>query len=85
MIDGIRNIEEALGDGIKRLMPSEASNLWVIRQSIVASRKIKIDELFTTENLATKRAGSGISPMRWEEVLGKKAIRDFHENELIEL
>lgn len=85
MIDGIRNIEEALGDGIKRLMPSEASNLWVIRQSIVASRKIKMDELFTTENLATKRAGSGISPMRWEEVLGKKAIRDFHENELIEL
>lgn len=85
MIDGIRNIEEALGNGIKRLMPSEASNLWVIRQSIVASRKIKMDELFTTENLATKRAGSGISPMRWEEVLGKKAIRDFHENELIEL
>ena len=85
MIDGIRNIEEALGDGIKRLMPSEASNLWVIRQSIVAGRKIKMDELFTAENLATKRAGSGISPMRWEEVLGKKAIRDFQENELIEL
>jgi N,N'-diacetyllegionaminate synthase len=85
MIDGIRSIEEALGDGIKRLMPSEASNLWVIRQSIVASRKIEMDELFTTENLATRRAGSGISPMRWEEVLGKKAIRDFNENELIEL
>lgn len=85
MIDGIRNIEEALGDGVKRAMPSEAPNLWVIRQSIVASRKIKMDELFTAENLATKRAGSGISPMRWEEVLGKKAIRDFHENELIEL
>jgi N,N'-diacetyllegionaminate synthase len=85
MIDGIRNIEEALGDGVKRLMPSEASNLWVIRQSIVAGRKIKMDELFTAENLATKRAGSGISPMRWEEVLGKKAIRDFQENELIEL
>jgi N,N'-diacetyllegionaminate synthase len=85
MIDGIRKIEEALGDGIKRLMPSEASNLWVIRQSIVASRKIKKDELFSMENLTTKRAGNGISPMRWEEVLGKKAIRDFHENELIAL
>jgi N,N'-diacetyllegionaminate synthase len=85
MIGGIRNIEEAMGDGVKRLMPSEASNLCVIRKSIVASRKIKMDELFTAENLATKRAGSGISPMRWEEVLGKKAVRDFHENESIEL
>jgi N,N'-diacetyllegionaminate synthase len=85
MIDGIRNIEGALGDGIKRPMPSETPNLWVIRQSIVASRKIKKDELFTRDNLGTKRAGRGISPMRWEEVLGKKANRDFHENELIEL
>ena len=85
MIDGIRNIEGALGDGIKRPMPSEAPNLWAIRQSIVASRKVKKDELFTTDNLGTKRAGKGISPMRWEEVLGKKAVRDFHENELIEL
>jgi N,N'-diacetyllegionaminate synthase len=66
-------------------MPSESPNLWVIRQSIVASRKIKKGELFCTDNLATKRAGSGVSPMRWEEVLGKTAIRDFHENELIEL
>ena len=66
-------------------MPSEAPNLWVIRQSIVASKKIKKDELFSTDNLATKRAGSGISPMRWEEVIGNKAIRDFHENDLIEL
>jgi N,N'-diacetyllegionaminate synthase len=85
MIDGIRNIEEALGDGIKRLMPSEASNLWVIRQSIVASRRIKKDELFTSDNLRTKRAGRGISPMRWDEVLGKRAARDFYENESIEL
>lgn len=85
MIDGIRNIEVALGDGIKRPMPSETPNQWVIRQSIVASRKIKKDELFTSDNLGTKRAGRGISPMRWEEVLGKKANRDFHENELIEL
>jgi len=85
MIKGIRNIEVALGDGFKRLMPSESPNLWVIRQSIVASRKIKKGELLCPDNLTTKRAGSGISPMRWEEVLGKKAIRDFHENELIEL
>ena len=85
MVAGIRNIEEALGDGLKRLMPSEISNLGVIRQSIVASRKIRKNELFSADNLATKRAGSGISPMRWDEVLGKKAVRDFHENELIEL
>jgi N,N'-diacetyllegionaminate synthase len=85
MVDGIRNIEGALGDGIKRPMPSEVPNLWAIRQCIVASRKIKKDELFSADNLGTKRAGHGISPMRWEEVLGKKAIRDFQENELIEL
>jgi len=85
MVDGIRNIELALGDGIKRIMPSEVSNLGVIRKSIVASREIKKDELFSTHNLATKRAGKGISPMQWEDVLGKTAIRDFQENELIEL
>jgi N,N'-diacetyllegionaminate synthase len=85
MITGIRNIEVALGDGLKRLMPSELPNLWAIRQSIVARRKITKDELFSIDNLATKRAGSGISPMQWDEVLGKKAIRDFYENELIEL
>ena len=85
MIKGIRNIEVALGDGVKRIMPSEVSNLGVIRKSIVASREIKKDELFSTHNLATKRAGKGISPMQWEDVLGKTAIRDFQENELIEL
>lgn len=85
MVDGIRNIEKALGDGIKRLMPSEAANLWVIRQSIVASKKIRKDDLFSPENLTTKRAGKGISPMCWEEVLGKSASRDFQENEIIEL
>ena len=85
MVDGIRNIELALGDGVKRVMPSEVSNLEVIRKSIVASREIKKDELFSTHNLATKRAGKGISPMQWEDVLGKTAIRDFQENELIEL
>lgn len=85
MITGIRNIEVALGDGLKRLMPSEIPNLWAIRQSIVARRKITKDELFSIDNLATKRAGSGISPMQWDEVLGKKAIRDFHKDESIEL
>lgn len=85
MIEGIRNIEVALGDGVKRVMPSEVNNLEVIRKSIVASREIKKDEPFSTNNLATKRAGKGISPMQWEDVLGKTAIRDFQENELIEL
>lgn len=85
MVAAIRNIEIALGDGIKRLTPSEARNKLVARKSLVASRAIKAGEAFTAENLTAKRPGTGISPMRWEEALGKKAQRDFIADELIEL
>ena len=85
MVTAIRNIEVALGDGIKRLTPSEARNIPIVRKSLVASQAIKVGEVFTAENIATKRPGTGISPMRWDEVLGKTAKRDFLADELIEL
>lgn len=85
MVDAIRNIEQALGDGQKHVSVSEEKNMAIARKSIVAARDIKRGELLTEENLTTKRPGSGISPMRWEEVIGTKAIRDFAENELIEI
>ena len=84
MVAAIRNIEVALGDGIKRLTPSEARNKPVARKSLVASQAIKAGEIFTAKNVTTKRPGTGISPMRWDEVMGKKALRDFAVDELIE-
>lgn len=84
MVAAIRNIEAALGDGIKRLTHSEARNKPVARKSLVASRAIKAGEIFNIENLTTKRPGTGISPMRWDEFLGKKALRDFAVDELID-
>ena len=85
MVTAIRNIEVALGDGIKRLTPSEARNKPVARKSIFASQPIKAGERFTPQNITTKRPGTGISPMRWDEVLGRSAIRNFAADELIEL
>ncbi len=85
MVRAIRNIEAAMGDGVKRVSPSEAKNMKIARKSIVANRDIKAGEVFTEENLAAKRPGNGISPMRWHEVLGQRAARDFVEDELIEL
>lgn len=85
MVQAIRNIEVSLGDGKKCPSDSEKANIAVARKSIVASRKIAKGELFTKENITTKRPGNGISPMRWNEVLGRRAVRDFEEDELIEL
>jgi len=84
MVTAIRNIELALGDGIKRLTPSEAINKSATRKSLVASRAIRAGEIFTVDNLTTKRPGTGVSPMRWDEYLGKPAPRDFAADELIE-
>jgi len=84
MVAAIRNIEVALGDGIKRLTPSEARNKPGARKSLVASRAVKAGEIFNADNLTTKRPGTGVSPMRWDEFLGKPAQRDFAEDELIE-
>jgi N,N'-diacetyllegionaminate synthase len=85
MVSGIRNIEEGLGDGIKRPMPSELLNLEIVRKSIVASTEIKKGELLTAENLTTKRPGSGLSPIYWDSVLGTQAIRSYLKDEFIEL
>jgi len=85
MVAAIRNIEVALGDGIKRITPTEARNKPFVRKSLVASRAIKAGEIFTAENITTKRPGTGISPMRWDEVMGKKVSQDFVADDLIEL
>lgn len=85
MVAAIRNIEIALSDGIKRLTPSEVRNKPVACKSLVASQAIKANEVFSAGNITTKRPGTGISPMRWDEVLGRKASRDFAPDELIEL
>lgn len=84
MVVAVRNIEIALGDGIKRLTPSEARNKQVARKSLVASQSIKTGEIFSKMNISAKRPGTGISPMRIEEVIGRTAKRDFSEDELIE-
>lgn len=84
MIRGIRHVEAALGNGVKTVSPSERKNRDIARKSIVAARAIQKGETLTEENLTTKRPGNGASPMRWFEVLGSAAIRDFGEDELIE-
>lgn len=85
MVVAIRNIEQAIGNGLKEPSSSEMANKGVARKSIVASRSIKQGEVFSEENLTTKRPGTGISPMKWYEVIGKVASRDFSEDEIIEL
>ena len=85
MVQAIRNIEKALGDGIKRPSPSELKNKPIARKSLVATRSIKAGEVFSEENLMAKRPGTGISPMQWDEVIGRTSPRDFSEDELIEL
>lgn len=85
MVSAIRNIEQAIGNGHKTITTSENKNKAIARKSIVAAKYIKRGEYFTEKNLTVKRPGSGINPMCWEKVLGQKAIRDFQEDELIEL
>ena len=83
MVDAIRNIEVALGSGIKEPSESEKKNKIVARKSIVANKKIKKGEIFTEINLTVKRPGNGISPMLWDEYIGKTALKDYSEDELI--
>ena len=86
MVSAIRNIEKAIGgSGLKEVSKSEAKNKPIARKSIVAATNIKKGNIFTPENLAVKRPGTGISPMQWDEIIGKEAKRDFQEDELIEL
>ena len=84
MVQGIRTIEQALGDGIKRPTPSEQANLPVVRKSLVAACPIRAGELFSEDNLTTKRPGTGLSPMQWDLWIGRPASRDFAPDELIQ-
>jgi N,N'-diacetyllegionaminate synthase len=84
MVSAIRNIEKALGDGVKRTTPSEAKNKDIARKSIVAARNIKAGEIITEKDIEIKRPGNGISPMRINEVIGKKALNDISEDALID-
>lgn len=85
MVQAIRKVELALGSDKKQVTKREAANRQVARKSIVAARDIQAGEIFTEENLTVKRPGDGISPMKWPEILGKKAPRDFREEERIVL
>jgi N,N'-diacetyllegionaminate synthase len=83
MISAIRNVEKALGDGVKKPSPSEMKNRSVARKSIVATMAIREGDLLTESNVTTKRPGTGISPMRWDEIVGTRAIKDYQPDDLI--
>lgn len=85
LVEWIRNVETALGTGVKIPTHSEEKNKVIVRKSIVAKRTIKKGESFSEENLTTKRPEGGLSPMRWKEILGQKANREFQEDEWIEI
>lgn len=85
MVSGIRNIELSLGSTEKIVSDVELQNRIVARKSIVAKTRIKTGELFDEDNITTKRPGSGLSPMKWNEIIGTKATRNYEEDELIEL
>ena len=83
MVSAIRNIEKALGNGIKRPSKSEQKNIPVVRKSIVAKKSINEGEVFSDKNLDVKRPGTGLSPMLWEDLIGSKAGKNFNLDELI--
>jgi sialic acid synthase SpsE len=83
MVAGIRRVERAMGDGVKAPARAEILNMAVARKSLVAARPIKKGDLLSEENMTVKRPGNGISPMRWDEFVGKVATRDYAEDELL--
>ena len=83
MVKAIRNIELAIGNGIKKPSKSELPNIQIVRKSIVAKTKIKKGDILSETNLAIKRPGGGISPMRWDKIINTKATKDYKEDELI--
>ena len=85
MVHAIRNIEIAMGDGAKTPSESERNNIAIVRKSIIAAKAIKAGEILSEKNLTTKRLGTGMDPMCWRKVIGTKAIRDFEEDEFIEI
>lgn len=84
MVSSIRNIELALGDGIKQIMPSEYENKLVAQRSIVASTRIKAGDVFSESNLTSKRPGTGISPMKWPSIIGRISNRNYEIDDLID-
>jgi N,N'-diacetyllegionaminate synthase len=84
MVDSIRNIEKALGSGEKEPSASERRNINIVRKSIVAAKQIRKGDIFSEQNITVKRPGTGLSPMMWDDVIGKKATRDYSEDEIIE-
>lgn len=84
MVRQIRSVESAMGDGVKRPLPSEMKNMELVRKSIVAKVPISKGELFSDSNITTKRPGTGISPMKWDSIIGGRATRDFDADELID-
>jgi N,N'-diacetyllegionaminate synthase len=85
MVKSIRGVERALGDGLKTPSTSEKKNITIVRKSIIAAKDIRKGEPFTSENCTVKRPATGISPMRWNEVMGKIANRDYQFDEPIDL
>ena len=85
MVDAIRNVEDSLGDGIKVIQNAESQNKSVVRKSIVAKTDIKRGDTFTENNITTKRPGTGLNPMKWPDVIGKKATKNYTADELIEI
>ena len=83
MVNAIRNIEKAIGDGVKRSTKSEKPNIDIARKSIVAKKEIKKGEIFSENNLTTKRPGTGISPMDWDSIIGKASKRDYQVDDLL--
>tara|TARA_A100001015_G_scaffold35990_1_gene39703 strand:+ start:687 stop:1682 length:996 start_codon:yes stop_codon:yes gene_type:complete len=83
MVEKIRNIELAFGDGVKKPSQSEFPNIDIVRKSIVAKTKIKKGDILNEKNLTTKRPGRGISPMQWDKILNTKASKDYKEDDLI--
>ena len=85
LVKAIRTIEKALGDGIKKPSPSEIKTRSIVRKSIVTATRIKKGQLLSEANLTVKRPGNGISPTEWYRVIGRKTLRDFDKDELIEM
>ena len=83
MIDAIRNVECALGDGKKRLLECEIENIVIARKSIVSKNKIKKGDYFSESNITSKRPAKGISPIHWDEIIGRKATKDYYPDEFI--
>ena len=83
MVKAIRNLELALGNGIKKPSNSEIPNIKIVRKSIVSKTSIKKGDIFKENNLTIKRPGNGINPMKWDKLIGTKSKKDYNEDELI--